>query len=693
VSLPSAAPITDQEISELGKAFDAVDTTGGLDAGETSTFERICAFWGSAYEQVESKFRQELQAAIAAGKPVGEVLESTNAKRLQGGLTAGSIFRRVQAESLLDRSLAMDLAVDSGVQVPLYAENSSIVGRVYHHGESVWDGFRLAALVARVFDAKKAQLQPINVIHTEKWFVILYELAVHRMAAMFSPVVHFLKNPEIMPLSMDSLRVDIEYRQHGRTLEVSSMHEGLQRDGTERWSESTPVTYWLQRGMNVFVRTPQGLVLSDKALSRFQAKVAVPPDVFRPVSKLFDFLARHLPNEVRLDDGQVFDRDEILRLLSSCPTRRQYLRSIAEDSVLVAQRMPKEGIDQKFWLSDESRGPCGEIYQKWRAFFFKDKVFAALRKHFEDTGFEDDFDLLIAPLFDDQDATKARGELKIEHRALTLFLCVESVALQEKPAPESNKQKAITWLQENGFALPLDRAGRLALAERVSREILHMFPALVRELGRTTETEPFDELFVFSDMRDSSAPSEKERAEEAKKVLISGLRRIAEQDPEFHFNDDLDDEKHIYAKSPSVGKHSISEILQVYSSHDKYARIGVVSSRDTLEKAKKPCALPSSPTNYILAKKIAHHLQKSDDAKFQSLDKRHAGQRHGILAVSKAARELIGIEAIIPGRKQFSSVEEFISSQDEGWVHVVDGSTPIGAANSPELHFSVCLYR
>jgi len=702
--LPPPSPVADKDIRELGQSFDTIRLRPNTERDSPGAFERICNLWGSAYREIELDFRRQLKQAIVAGTSIDGVLQSSNAKRLQGGLTAERIFDRVQATDLVERSLAMDLAVDSGVQVPVYAENNHIVGRVYHHGESVWDGIRFAALIAKVFDAKKKYLQPVNVISTEKWLVILYELAVIRKVAMFSRVVHFLENPNIEQLSLDAIQTDNEYRQHGRTLEVAYPQEGLRRTGERRWSDGRPAIYWLKKMRVLKEDLSRGrsgkdvnkLVLAPDACERFQAHTAVPADVYRPVSKLFGFLAAKLPPQLKLEDGQLFDRQELLRLLSSCATRRQYLRSIAEDTVLIAQRWHSSKGDPKFWNSKECRGPSGEIYQKWRAFFFKDEIVKTLRNHYQQADLDDDFELLISPLFNDQEVGDIRSGGKIEDRALTLFLCIESIALQYNPAPDSNKQKAITWLQNHGFTLPLEAPSRILMAERVCQEVLRMFSALITELEHTRDITQADDFFVFSDMRDSSVPEEMMRAEKAKCAVIQAFRKLASESSNFHFNDDLNDEKDLYADNPTLAKSAITAVLQVYSSHDKYARFGIVSSRDTLEKAAKRYDLPSSPTNYALAKKIAHHLVNSDDVyneiPLRELDKRRAGQRHGVFVVSRAAAGLLDISSILGG-KQFEVVTEFLGNTQEGWVHVIDSSVIIGDESSPELHFSVYLYR
>ena len=280
-------------------------------------------------------------------------------------------------------------------------------------------------------------------------------------------------------------------------------------------------------------------------------------------------------------------------------------------------------------------------------------------------------------------------------------VCVESAAASPRvPRHGSNKAKAIRWLQDHGYVIPRDKDGQVRLAGVVCDEVVDMFPSLVRNLFSDDEQPAGDreEFFIFSDMRDSSDKPEQRRAEAAKADFVAKLRKAREQDPTVHFNEDLNDEKTLYAPKSALARSLVSALIRCYAAHDKYGRIGVVSSLDTLERATKREGLPSSPANYAIAKRIGEFLKGNADSVsghvLGDLDKRRSQQRYGVLSLSAGARTVLLAEAELLGSgRQFESVSGFLVSTEDGWVHVLDGSVPIDAPESPKLQFSVFLYR
>jgi hypothetical protein len=692
---------TAEELAELGKCFEVAAEACKPELEGLNTYERLCSFWRNAFTNVELRFRSELSDSISKGFGVESIMDSESSKRLQSGVSSLRLRSAVESEANVEWSLAMDLAVDSGVQVPIYTETDTIVARAYHHGESVWDGMRLAALVAQVFDYKKQILQNVQRIRFEKWMVLLYDLATGQEGAMFAPVLHYLRNPLMEALSPSAIQVGDGYRQHGRTLEIAVTLQGLTADGEPRRSAGGPSVYWFEKQARVLASNPDGetIHLAPDAAKRSLYQSAIPRDVYTPVGMLFEFLAAKLPNQITLpapDDNQVFDLDDILRLLSSCVTQRKYLRAIAEDAILVTQSRLKQAEGDQFWLSSGCRGPCGEIYQKWRVKFFSVKLLKALEEYCAANGLDDRFNLFVSPLESQDGETEPRGGRKIEHRCLTLFLCVESYAIANRRETSENKQKAIDWLRNHAYLIPDDPKGQTVMAEKVCEEIRSMFPALVKGL-HALEDEAEDEFFVFSDMKDSSAPGEEKWAESAKEDFVVALRSLRGKYPTMHFNEDLNDEKDLCLPGRQAATETLSCLVRTYSAREKYGRIGMVSSLDTREKAKKPSGLPSSPTNYILAKFIASHLGKSDgkvgEINLRDLDKRRSGQHHGVFACCRTASELLDFSTVFGSGKKFDTLVDFLKSEDEGWVHVLDDSIEVGRPHSPKLEFSVFLYR
>jgi hypothetical protein len=198
-------------------------------------------------------------------------------------------------------------------------------------------------------------------------------------------------------------------------------------------------------------------------------------------------------------------------------------------------------------------------------------------------------------------------------------------------------------------------------------------------------------------MRDSSAPTEMSRAEDAKSDCVETLKRLRLEYAGFHFNWDMNDEKSLWAPGVDAARKAVSALIKWYSAYDKYGRIGIVSSVDTLEKATKRRDLPSSPQNYVLAKQIGTFLKGNEDQIgthiLGELDKRHAEQRYGVLAMSSASLELLGLKGILGTGKEFDSIDDFVASDQGGWVKVIDKSVEIGRPESPQLRFSVFLYR
>jgi hypothetical protein len=703
--LPSRPEVTPAELEGLGQAFSELKGPSPSELAARPVFERICMLWQSVFREVERGFRQKLDKELVAGSTPKEIFQSVTAKRLQGGLTARQMFNRIAAPASLKTSIAMDLAVDSGVLVPTYAETASVVARAYHHGESVWDGMRFGALIARVLSGKRNRIKSFQTIEFEKWLVVLYDLAYLRRSAMLTPTVHYLENPSAEPLDLSAIKIDFEFREHGRTLEASVAQSGLSGDGDRRWASSAPVVYWLERRARVLVRTDTTYSLSTGAEEQYLSDIAVPPDVLSPVGMLFEFLACELPQHLRIDGTQKIDKSDILRLLSSCPSTRLYLRSIAEDAILIAQRRlewVRQGhkSDEQFWVTTRARGPANEIYRKWRVFFYRDKIVELLRRRCEDTGTSDKFNLFILPLIVETGNINVRARRKIEDRCLSLFMCIELAS--SRPAVSADyrtaKRKAIAWLRDRGYAVPPDRPEKLIMARDLCTQILDMFPSLIRNLGRPEGDEELDEYFIFSDIRDSSQPGEVRRAEDAKAEFVIELRKLLRRDPSaFHFNDDMNDEKDLYAIAPATATQALSSMIRKYSANDKYGRIGIVSSIDTLEKAKKVRELPSSPTNFMLAKKIGCYLKDNRNPigahVLADLDKRRADQRYGIIAISAASQKKFAPEVLFSGTVRFADVDAFLESEREGWVQLLEDSTEVGKVDSPHLRFAVFLYR
>ena len=673
---------------------------------DAGCFERITDFWRNVFHKIELPFRIRVKEFLDAGESIDKVLELKEAKRLMSGFPARQIFKILELDDNLDRSLAFDLAVDAGIQVPMYFETKDYVARVYHHGESEWEGYRFCSLIAKVFDVKKKVFPTIAKIKTEKYLHTLYELTSGSCKQeMFQPVQHFLERPYSAQI-FGRIKVDSDWRAHGVTLGVADKLRGRLRCGEDRFGSFRPAVYWLFR-KGVFREVDGGYALNEKATEKFHCKQNMIGKEYRPVAKLFEYLEKMIPSHVETtsEGGKqlVWSHDDIIRLLSSCPNTRIYLRSIAEDAILMSDDWNEfGGSDDLFVASNICRESSGEIFKKMVVHFSREKILSVLQKHAEMTGTDDDFELLILPLFVEKEGSIEPLLIsKIEDRCQIIFICVESVALDKAGTNGRKRRALIEWLiKEKSFQIPDDIDGRIALARRTCYEVKDMFPILINSLMRNAVFSS-NELYVFSDMRDSSQESEKEAADNAKENLIDELNQIviAETSSRFryHVNNDLNDEKNVFADSGDLVTKALQKITRIYSSHGKYARIGIVTNRDTLESATMHRNLPSSSTNFALAKKLGHFLQESDESvdgiTYKNLDKRHVGQKHGIIVISKGSEQFVKLEEIFPGHKCFHSVSEFYSSTHEGWVRVNNHDIDIAGSNSPRLNFTLFLYR
>jgi hypothetical protein len=99
----------------------------------------------------------------------------------------------------------------------------------------------------------------------------------------------------------------------------------------------------------------------------------------------------------------------------------------------------------------------------------------------------------------------------------------------------------------------------------------------------------------------------------------------------------------------------------------------------------------------VVAKQIASNLSRCEDdvagRKASEMDKRRVQQRHGVLAICRAALTALTPEGIFGSRRRFDSVEEFLGADDEGWIEVMKTSVSVGSSASPKLDFSIFLYR
>jgi hypothetical protein len=421
---------------------------------------------------------------------------------------------------------------------------------------------------------------------------------------------------------------------------------------------------------------------------------------------LFQFLAKKLPDEIviqRGEDFHRFDRDDLLRLLSSCTTEKNYIRAIAEDALLVAHLWDsvasgQDKVPDSFWSTSRSRMPCGEIYQKWRVSFFREDIYQKLKSFFDSNEMDDQFNLFIAPLFASDSTNINRVKNKILDRCLNLFLYVESATSSGNKTSTSNKLKTIDWLKEHGYAIPETKEEQLRYANLLCKEILRRFPTFVQEIYRS-DSVVGDEFYIFSDMRDSSAPQELNRAEDAKTDLVLDAKRMSESEDSnrFHFNYDLNDEKVLTINGAANARQSLISIMEKYSSRDKYGRIGIVSNVDTLQSATWRGDLPSAPTNYVLAKRLGEYFKgrtgEVEGILMSDIEKRHADQRHGILGMSTATLSFIELSELFPMVRQFTTLSEFLDAEQEGWVRALSGDIPIERPESPKLGFTIFLYR
>lgn len=698
--------------SEFAEPFSLLSLVENTDTQDiASIFNRLCDYWETAFVEVELAFRRSLDAGLQAGHNIDSILQETAAKRLHTGVPVQHLFDLVNAQSVLERSIALDLAVDSGVQVPMYAETDNLVARVYHHGESAWDGRRFGALIWKVLNQRSDRDAGIPVIALEKCLVILHDLATSAHAPMFSRILHYLSIPRAEAVSPDSILCDIQSRQHGRSLEVRRRLEGLDSEGQLRWSNSKPAVYWLRDHVGVLDNLGRGHgVIPRKLNDRSQMyDEAIPSsEVCTPVAMLFDFLLDKIPKKLAITEETEFDRDSILRLLSSCATRPLYLRSIAEDAFLIAQRRHAYGRlsgDDAFWLKMQCRLPAGEIYQKWQAYFLREPCKRALEAYYRANALVHEYELFIAPLFV-ADIAELRGAPKIENRCLTLMMCIESVTMNEKKAESSTsvtrKIKAFDWLSRHGYMLPDSMDDKLQLADRICDEICVMFPTLIYHMGIDQAAEDQPEVFIYSDMRDSLSDSKEALiSESAKSVLIEDLRKLADEYSAIHFNDDMNDEFDLFVPEYSAADIILRSILNAYASHDKYCRVGVTSSADTLQYAvKTPQKLPSAPVNYGLAKRLAEYVRSNPQLQVNGIplsrvEERHANprQRHGIIAIGKATATKLNVDTIMGSRREFDSLDEFLSKSDDGWLQIIDDEMAMGGPGSLSLDFLVYLYR
>lgn len=658
---------------------------------------KICEFWRNVFREVELGFRQVLHKRLREGDPIDEVMSSPCSKRLSSGFTLHEFFQLVGLTDPLECSLALDLAVDSGVQVPMYAEAGDYVARVYHHGESVWDGDRLASLIAATWSELKGTLSELPVIAFEKYMVLLYELSENLKIPAFSRVVHYLSPPRMQRLDPRNIEVDLGWEAHGTVLEVASLRKGVDKKGVPRISTGRPSAYWLLDNSRVLVKGSKGrsLILNDKAIKTYLTKQAVSKEILAPVKMLFRYLATSLPDRILVGSGKKlheFDQDDMLRFLSSCAQKRQYIHAIAQDALLAAQEFFEKDRNASYWGSRECWILSGEIYKKWLVRTFKDDIWRQLHDYASENEVDDRFDLVIEPLNPSHDAIEYTGESKIEDRCLTLMLCIESLAISRGKQASKEKERAFLYLRQKGHVVPKSDEEKIAVATAVAEEIMDMFPALLSNLEDVLSKREV-EYFIFSDMRDSSQPGETEIAELAKEELRNALADISDDSVVFHMNDDLNDEKDVYVVGQKLAEDVIKQLIRKYSARGKYARIGVVTSTDTFELAEMRSGLPSSPSNYCLAKKLAHYLRESTFDDEKKLDVRHGGQKHGIVAVSNQARLMLEGAQFWKSRKQFTSVDEFLVSSGEGWVHVGDKKSPVSGSNGPEIGFSVFVYR
>ena len=658
-----------------------------------SVFEKICLFWQEAFQKVEIGLRSSLKSNLHKGIPVEEALLDIKSKRLSTGFTINRLLHAIGEEFSIDASLAIDLAVDTGVQVPIYAETNNIVGRVYHHGESVWDGMRFAALISKIFQEHKLELDGIPIINFEKYMVILYEIAENQKLPFFQKTLHYLSTGHVDILHPDAIDVEHSYRTHGRTLEVKSTLMGATSKGSPNRSASNTSAYWLRDHAHVFSTKGKCLYLAPNANEKYLTDIAVPKEIWAPVSGLFCFLTRNLPDEIYVKKAKrEFSKEQLIRFLSSCSSKSTYLRAIAQDAILIAQGRCINMTDDLYWTTGKTPQLSGEIYQKWLVNFFGKDIKEELLRYFAKQDFYNLESIFIEPLFIEGFDNNYIGEKKIEGRCLTLFACIELLRNYVHKKPLGNKEKTIKWLEGRGFVFPTTKKELEVLADKVCREIITMFPALLSNLNeQITEKEEPPEVYIYSDMKDSSMDGEIEMAEEAKQEFVNVIQKLED---DTHCNSDLNDEKSITVRSQTqTAIEILNSLISVYSSRNKYARIGIVTSRDTGEKSSNIYTLPSSPTNFSLAKKFGCFLIDNDDLYLNKLDARHEGQQHGVIAFSEDAFNLLAEGILSPYGKEFEDIKSFLKSNEDGWVKVLDSDIQIGEGSKIVIKFSVYLYR
>jgi len=495
------------DVSSFGKAFINTAKDWENEYVGVEKDDSYFSFWRSIFSKVEKPYREALDDAISMKMPIDKFLETNLAKRLEGGFTGDWLLNNVHSDNPILASLELDLSVDSGLTVPTFSEASDLVGRVYHHGENIWNGDRFSALICKAMIEAGWEENPVDKIGFEKFLVVLYRLGLSPNAPAFSRVTHYLTNPKIEELSMKTVHIKPGIRLHGHTLEVASPRRGLGVSGDREWLSSVPGVYWLERKAGVLKpakKTGKNLILNPKARSEFLIEQSVPDEVAHPVAALLELIFENLPKKLKVKKS-IIDRDDIVRLLSSCITKEHYLRSIAEDAILLAQER-SEKKNRKFWYSLEARGASGEILKKWQVYFLKTPLFDELKKYLISNKLKNDWRYIIHPL-SKLPEKKLRENMSnmIEKRCLHLFMCVESIASKLTGAPLSElTQAAIHYLVKKGYKLSDSLNEMEKCADELCKEILDMFPSLIKNYIEDEVSDEKIQLFIFSDMRDSS---------------------------------------------------------------------------------------------------------------------------------------------------------------------------------------------
>ena len=681
-------------VSAFGKAFVNTAEEWEEEYAQVEKDQILFPFWRSIFRKIEKPYREALHDAVSKEMPIDEFFETDLAKRLQGGFTGNWLYENVHSDNRILASLELDIAVDSGLAVPVFSETSELVGRVYHHGENIWNGDRFSALICKAMVEAGFEKKAIDKIGFEKFLVVLHRLGLSPNAPLFSRVTHYLTNPKVEELSMKAVMVKPGVRLHGHTLEMASPRRGLSVSGEREWLSATPGVYWLEKKAGVLKpgKGGKGLILNPKAKSEFLTEQSVPDEVADPVAGLLELLFENLPKKLNVKRS-IIEKDDIIRLLSSCLTKEDFLRAIAEDAILLAQeRFEKK--NQKFWYSPEARRASGEILKKWQVYLLRMPIFEELRNYLFSQNLKNDWRCITFPLLKTSEKKLHENVSNmIEKRALHLFACVESLASKLTHSTLSElTQAAIRYLVEKGYELPDSVENLEKGADEICKEVLDMFPSLLRNLIEDDVSDGKIQFFIFSDMRDSSLPQNVDRAEKAKGMLLDRLKMLEDSTDRFHFNVDKNDEKNVFF-SHDISfdpPEPIQRIYSVYVTHGLYSRIGIVSNFDTMESVDE--IPPSAPRSFNLSKRIAQFLRESNDSQeLRSLDERHKEQNWGIISITRKAMDFIGSPAQFLNKDESSSVKDFLRSSLEAVVKVTESEAEVERIG--RVPFVVFLYR